>query len=56
MTVTCVLMPHDVLQVGELYAAAALLRECHDGWQQVLGQQHLNTVMCRKAMEQLGVK
>ncbi len=50
------LVPHDMRQVGELDAAAALLRECHDGWKQVLGHDHLNTVMCWKAMEQLGVK
>ena len=42
-------------QVGEPVAAAALLRECYDGWQQVLGHEHLNTIMCKKAMEQLGV-
>jgi hypothetical protein len=42
--------------VGERDAAASLLRECYEGWQQVLGLDHLNTIMCRKAMEQLGVK
>ncbi len=44
------------LQVNEIDAAAALLRECYDGWQIVLGPDHLNTIMCKKAMEQLGVK
>jgi hypothetical protein len=42
--------------VDEADAAAALLRECYDGWKRVLGLDHLNTIMCRKAMEQLGIK
>ena len=43
-------------QVHETDAAASLLRECYDGWLRALGQEHLNTVMCKKAMEQLGLK
>ena len=53
---TRLLFSCDAQQVGEPVAAAALLRECYDGWQQVLGHDHLNTVMCKKAMEQLGLK
>jgi tetratricopeptide (TPR) repeat protein len=45
-----------VLQVNEADAAAALLRECYDGWQRILGNDHLNTIMCKKAMVQLGIQ
>ena len=45
------LMPK--LNDGE--AAAALLRECFDGMQRVLGQNHPHTIACKEWMEHLSI-
>ena len=42
--------------VKERAAAAALLRECLEGWQRVLGPNHPNTIMCKKYMNKLGIE
>ena len=42
--------------VKERAAAAALLRECLEGRQRVLGPNHPHTIMCKKYMDKRGIK
>ncbi len=42
--------------VKERAATAALLRECLEGRQRVLGPNHPHTIMCKEYMDKLGIE